>query len=256
MRKLLIFTGIAMLVMAMISACGTMGDEEQPKSVEQEAENIEDVLAIIADSEANQWETTHDTMPDGHCTRMKSRRFSLPFPRLFNESNYIHYASAERLGISPIVNDSAAWNLKRPIVKVHSCREFYVSELTHSLPFLVPEALDLLTEIGRRFNDSLKQRGGGDYRLKVTSLLRTPTTVKRLRRVNRCATDSSAHQFGTTFDISYTRFVCDKFTVNRTQEDMKNLLAEILLDLRDANRCHVKFERFSGCFHVTTRPKR
>jgi hypothetical protein len=117
-------------------------------------------------------------------------------------------------------------------------------------------ALDLLTEIGRRFNDSLKQRGGGDYRLKVTSLLRTPTTVKRLRRVNRCATDSSAHQFGTTFDISYTRFVCDKFTVNRTQEDMKNLLAEILLDLRDANRCHVKFERFSGCFHVTTRPKR
>ena len=66
----------------------------------------------------------------------------------------------------------------------------------------------------------------------VTSLLRTPYTVKRLRRVNRNATDSSTHQFATTFDISYRRFHCLDSTRTVNEEDLKNLLGEVLLDLR------------------------
>ena len=139
------------------------------------------------------------------------------------------------------------------MVKIASCREYYVDELTHSYPYLVPEAADLLKEIGARFNDSLSARGGGSYRLKITSVLRTPATVNKLRRVNRNATDSSAHQFATTFDISYAKFICDSLTVNRTQEDLKNLLGEVLLAVRGEGKCYVKYERKQGCFHITAR---
>jgi hypothetical protein len=140
------------------------------------------------------------------------------------------------------------------VVKIKSCPEYYVADLTHSLPYLIPEAANLLSEIGHRFNDTLKARGGGYYRLKVTSLLRTNASVRRLRRVNRCAVDSSAHRFGTTFDISYTRFMLDKRGgVNRRQEDLKNMLAEVIYAVREEGKCYVKYERKSGCFHITTR---
>ena len=90
--------------------------------------------------------------------------------------------------------------------------------------------------------------------MKVTSLLRTPATVSRLRRVNRNATAESTHTFGTTFDISYSRFICDSDTLGRTFEDLKNLLGEVLLDFKNQGRCYVKMERRQACFHITARP--
>ena len=119
----------------------------------------------------------------------------------------------------------------------------------------MPHAADLLRDICRRFADSLAARGGGAYRPKVTSVLRTPMTVGRLRRVNGNATTESAHQYGTTFDISYSKFVCDDTTATlRTFEDLKNLLAEIIFDLRKQGRCLVKHERRQACFHITAAP--
>ncbi len=161
--------------------------------------------------------------------------------------------AAEALGIKPVNGPKDAWNVNRPLVKVESCDEYYVEELTHSVPYLVPEAASLLTEIGRRFNDSLQARGGGAYKLKVTSVLRTEGAVSKLRRRNINATANSAHRYGTTFDISYIRFFSDTVTVERTQEDLKNLLGEILKSVRDENKCYVKFERKQGCFHITAR---
>ena len=175
-------------------------------------------------------------------------------PRQFNDSNKYHLAEARAIGIDPISDLSHTWSTRRPLQRIRSCREYFVDDLTHSYPFLVPEAASLLSEIGRRFNDTLAARGGGDYRVKVTSVLRTAESVKRLRRRNVNATDSSAHQFGTTFDISYAKFICDSAgTIPRRQEDLKNLLGEILLGLRDSGLCWVKYERKQGCFHITAR---
>ena len=170
---------------------------------------------------------------------------------VFNDSNYLQYRYAEALGIEPIKNLRMAYRTRRPIVYVKSNKYYEVDSLTHSLPYLVPEAEKLLTDIGRGFIDSLRHRGADGYRIRVTSLLRTPHTVKRLRRVNVNATDSSTHQFGTTFDLSYTRFNCLDSTRTIHDGDLKNLLAEVLLDLRTRGRCLVKFERKTGCFHVT-----
>ncbi|MCM1504422.1 MAG: DUF5715 family protein [Muribaculum sp.] len=195
-----------------------------------------------------------DSMPDINCVKLRVKPLGGSLGRVFNDSNHVQLAAAEKLGIRPIESLSDAWYVKRPLKKVVSCREYFVDNLTHSLPYLVPEAYDLLKEIGSRFNDTLQARGGGSYRIKVTSVLRTATGVKKLRRGNINAVKNSTHQFGTTFDISYVQFICDSMTVNRTQEDLKNLLAEILKEISFEGKCYVKYERKQGCFHITARP--
>lgn len=174
-----------------------------------------------------------------------------PLREIFNDSNKYQYAFAERLGIAPIRTLADAFYVRRPIVKIESNEFYEVDTLTHSMPFLVPEAAELLSTVGRNFIDSLKRRGADNYRVRVTSLLRSPHSVKKLRRVNRNATDSSTHQFGTTFDLSYTRFYCLDETKKIDEGDLKNLLAEVLFDLRRRNKCLVKFERKTACYHVT-----
>lgn len=247
------------LLAAVVAAVtfGTGGCGEHSMFSRAKAEKAEDALAIInSDLNAGLCEDPLDSMPDDGCQKIKINGLGGPLAKVFNDSNYIHYAAAEEIGITPIENDGNAWKPGRELERVRSCKEFYVTELKHSHPYLIPEAHELLKEIGRRFNDSLQARGGGDYRLKITSLLRTSESVKRLRRVNRCAVDSSTHRFGTTFDISYTRFMLTKREgVYRTQEDLKNLLAEVVHAVRKEGKCFVKYERKSGCFHITARKR-
>lgn len=246
MRKPIYIILSLILFSGWVSSCGS--DDEGNLSVDMTS-----LDALLADSIFNPYDAHLDSAPDENCVKMQVRNIG-PLRKAFNDSNYIHLKAANELGTGIINNLTEAWYLPHPLVEIRSCPEFYVDKLTHSYPYLVPKAAGLLKEIGQRFNDSLQARGGGDYRLKVTSVMRTPATVKRLRRINKNATDVSAHQYGTTFDISYSRFICDSISVNRSFEDMKNLLGEILYDLREEGRCYVKFERRQSCFHITARP--
>lgn len=170
---------------------------------------------------------------------------------VFNDSNKYQYAAGERIGIHPISSLAEAYYLKRPLVKIESCDLYHLEPLTHSVPYLVPEAANLLEAIGRNFRDSLSKRGITGHTMRVTSVLRTAQSVKRLRRVNRNATDSSTHKLGTTFDISYARFDHDGQSPRHSDEELKYVLAEVLRDLRSQRKCLVKFERKSPCFHIT-----
>lgn len=170
---------------------------------------------------------------------------------VFNDSNKYQYAWAERLGIDPITDLGEAFRTRRPLRLITDCDAYGLDKLTHSMPYLVPEAADLLKTIGYNFIDSLARRGADGYKIKVTSLLRTPATVKSLRKVNKNATDSSTHQFGTTFDLSWNNFICTDSSRTIHEGDLKNLLAEVLNDLRHQGRCMVKFERKTACFHIT-----
>ena len=215
-----------------------------------------EVLAILMPEgkirKMNRYEAHFDSMPPGG-VKMRINPLGGTLGRVFNDSNYLHIASAERVGIEPLSGIRAAWDAGSRLERLRSCREYYLDELTHSLPYLVPGAHRLLRDIGSAFRDSLEARGGGDYRIKVTSVLRTPRLVKRLRRRNRNAVDTSAHLYGTTFDISYAKFICDSTRVPRTQEDMKNLLGEVVYAMREQGRCWVKYERKQACFHITYR---
>lgn len=224
-------------------------DNDNIPSADNDNSNWKDVFC---DTDTfNRYKLKFDSMPDGG--RKLRTYFKGSYGREFNDKNDVHLEAATSIGIDPITDLSSVWNLCRPIVKIESCKEYYVDSLTHSYPYLVPEAASLLKEIGQRFNDSLSSRGGGYYRIKVTSVLRTPAMIARLRRRNRNATKSSAHQYGTTFDIGYSTFICDSANIPRTQADLKALLGEILQDMRDEGRCYVKHERRQGCFHITTR---
>ena len=172
---------------------------------------------------------------------------------VFNDTNDMQLPAAMANGIDPVNDLRSAYHLKHPIQRIYSCDEFVLDSLWMSMPYLVPRAAQLLKDIGRTFQDTVHARGGGDYRIKVTSVLRTEYSASRLRRRNRNASDQSCHRFGTTFDISWTKFDCLDTTHLNSLEDLKNILAEIIQDKRQQGRCYAIYERKQGCFHVTVR---
>lgn len=173
----------------------------------------------------------------------------------FNDSNNIQLEVAKKMGIEPIVDMASTWNLSRPIRKIASCEEYYLDELTHSYPYLVPEAEQLLREMGARFNQLLWERGKSKYRIKVTSVLRTSENIKELKKINSNAIETSTHQYATTFDISYSRFIQDSAENPRTFADLSALLSEVMLEFKNKGRCYIKYEAKQSCFHITVRPQ-
>lgn len=172
--------------------------------------------------------------------------------RQFSDLNADHLIHAARIGISPIRSTRDIMRLNKPIIEVKSGDNYHIDKLSHSYPYLVPEAAALLDSIGARFNAKLAAQGGGNYKIKVTSLLRTNESVNRLKRGNVNSTQNSAHLYGTTFDISYVDFHEGMLnTTKHSDGELKNLLAEVLLELRESGKCLVKFERKQGCFHIT-----
>ena len=85
----------------------------------------------------------------------------------------------------------------------------------------------------------------------VTSVLRTKEDVEKLRRYNHNATENSCHLYGTTFDIAYNKY--SPITRSVRDDTLKWVLSEVLKDLRKQGRCHIKYEKRQGCFHITVR---
>ena len=116
--------------------------------------------------------------------------------------NADHLERAEALGVDP---DAPAAGALVPIDS--SGRYWIVRELDHSEPLATPATLELLREIGRRFHDRLQAEGLPPYRFEVTSALRTAASQASLRRDNpNAAPGRSAHEYGTTIDITYAAF--------------------------------------------------
>ena len=176
-----------------------------------------------------------------------------PLKEIFNDSNALQLVAAEKNGFQPVTSLHDAWNIDRPLIRIFSCDAYMVDELTASVPYLVPKAAQLLKEIGYAFQDTIHKRGGKDYRIKVTSVTRTVNSVSKLMRRNRAATENSCHRYGTTFDISWVKFDCLDQSMVISLEDLKNILAEVVLDFRRQGRCYAIFERKSGCLHITVR---
>ncbi len=198
--------------------------------------------------------STHIGYMPEPCIDMHVNYLGKNYGLVFNDSNYRHQAVAAITGMVPLTDLRSHWQNTRGLTKIESCEDFYVENLTYSRPFLVPEAAAMLHEIGRRFRDTIEARGGGDYRIKLTSVLRTPSTVKKLRRRNVNAVDSSVHTLGTTVDISHSSFICDNASMPRTVNDLKGVLSEVLYAMRDEGKCLVKYERKQPCFHITVAP--
>lgn len=209
-----------------------------------------------SDSSADHGQTpdSQRAKPAGYVmpARMDSLRPQLErnLKTVFNDSNHLQLPHAMYMGIEPIENVNGAYRTSRPIVKIVDTEKYQLDSLTHSVPYLVPEAANLLSDISQAFADTLAKRHLPPVKPKVTSLLRTKASVKRLRRVNRNATQHSTHQYATTFDISYRGFYTPAGT-EVYDPRYRLALAEAIYDLRAADRCMVKYEIKSPCFHIT-----
>lgn len=178
--------------------------------------------------------------------------------RIFRDDNDTHLSAVAAIGIDPLASREGIKSASRELVPVGGAMRFnepyVVDKLTHSSPFLVPEAAKLLQDIGTAFHDSLRNKHLPAYSIIVTSVLRTDADVKSLSRSNINASKRSVHCYGTTFDITYTRYAKhDDEGPDARDVDLKAVLTEVLRDLRVQGRCYVKYEVKQACFHITTR---
>lgn len=175
------------------------------------------------------------------------------FPFHLADGNSTQLKAAQRYGLERTLRDrSQVSDVTHRLVKIANCRYYRVDRLGHSVPYLTPEASDLLEIIGREFQKALKKSKLGTYRIIVTSVLRTEEDVRNLMKKNGNAVKKSTHQYATTFDITYSRF--DHVSGRAaTQKQLKYLLGKVLSELRDKGRCYVMHEEKQPCFHITSR---
>lgn len=182
----------------------------------------------------------------------------ISYKRSFGDLNDVQLSTAKKIGIRPIDSREEAVELGDRLIHIVPCERYDVDSLTHSIPYLIPQASALLDTIGVNFLDSLENKGLNPNKVIVTSVTRTKEDVKRLRRTNGNASLNSCHFYGTTFDLSWKRFAKVEDPDGRPMQDvnadtLKLVLSEVLRDLRKADRCYVKYELKQGCFHITAR---
>lgn len=180
----------------------------------------------------------------------------------FNDVQDVQIEAAMKNGIKhTIVNRDMAEEevSKGELVFIDANPMFYMDDLQHSIPYLVPKAYRLLNRIGVNFIDSLIHKNLPVHALVVTSVLRTQKDISNLQKWNGNATTNSGHLFATTFDISWRSFKeigvdpqGDSHSMER-EIALKNTLGEVLRDLRYEGRCYVKHEQKQSCFHITVR---
>ena len=180
------------------------------------------------------------------------------YKRSFPDLNDKHLEVAKAVGIRPLEDREEAESMKEKLTHITDNEFYVVDSLTHSIPYLVPRASALLDTIGSNFLDSLAAKGLNPNQVIVTSVLRTQSDVKRRRRRNGNASANSAHCFGATFDVSWKRFKKVEDEDGRPLQDvgsdtLKLVLSEVLRDLRQAEKCYIKYELKQGCFHITAR---
>lgn len=177
----------------------------------------------------------------------------LSYAKLFADLNDRHLEAARRLGLGKVPETRAEVD-GMPLERIGDSDYYVVDDLKYSMPYLTKGAAKELDTIGKAFRDSLKSKKLLDYKLVVSSLLRTEEDVRRLRRSgNPNASDNSAHCYATTFDITYTRYYSDDESEAFMQPyELTKVLGEVLRDQKEAGRCLVKYERKEHCFHITS----
>lgn len=214
----------------------------------------EDVLAATPDTLEGDGKT--GIFFDKNGKEVKHRIFSVPhFGNTFPDQNDVQLLAANKYGVQPVQDRLEAEASKGELVYVGSNPYFYVDKLNNSIPYLVPRASVLLQDIGRAYFDSLQIKGIPLHKIIVTSILRTKNDVEKLRTHNGNATQNSCHLYGTTFDVCYNRYKAvqtKKEPRRQVQNDtLKWVLSEVLRDMRERNRCLIKYEVHQGCFHIT-----
>ena len=202
--------------------------------------------------------TTDNMMKISNCDHVKYANAPITPSKKLNDLNELHLLHAEKNGLKQPFSTNEEFDRKideliknNILVEVKENRFYRLKSLTHSRPYLIPEAVDMLNEIGYRFQVRLKEKKYNNYCFRLTSLLRTEETQNNLSKRNHNATGHSAHLYGTTVDISYKNFYNPKTdSIESTYEGVQTL-TKVLSEMREECRIVAVRERKQSCFHIT-----
>lgn len=254
----LFFSIVVLLALTRCIFPGLAADKGKEKSESADSARISRDASLRSGASAVPMEKP-SRFYDSNGKEIKNRIYSVPkFCDAFPDSNNVQLESARLYGVSPVENRLDAERRKKELVYVSASPYYTVDKLKSSIPYLVPRAAILLNDIGRNFFDSLQIKRVPLHKFIITSVLRTREDVDKLRGTNKNATQNSCHLYGTTFDICYNRYttVSDPDASPRRavrNDTLKWVLSEVLRDMRQSNRCYIKYEVKQGCFHITVR---
>jgi hypothetical protein len=187
------------------------------------------------------------------------------------DRNATQIATARRLG----TRVSGQAHIERllasgALVELEDSTEYWIlRRMENSLAYATPDLNAMLEELGRRFHTRLDGLGLPRYRMRVTSVLRTADDQEVLRRTNPNASRIvSAHEFGTTVDVSHERFAVPRRALGVTalerlevemleevgREHSRVLQAELgraIRELREEGALHVMMEDAQPVYHMT-----
>lgn len=177
----------------------------------------------------------------------------MSYGQVFNDINEVHLEKARAVGLRKVPEKRDDIDTQR-LVRIDDSDYLVIDNLRYSVPYLTKNAAAELNRIAVAFHDSLTRKQFPVYQLVCSSILRTEEDVANLRKSgNPNASDNSAHCYGTTFDITYTRYWRDEETDEFMQPyELTKVLAEVLRDEKAAGRILVKYERKEHCFHITS----
>lgn len=172
-----------------------------------------------------------------------------------------HMTEAHKSKLKTPIKDKAYFNenktkiCKETNLELIESNDLYnIARLTYSLPYVNDKTADFLDLLGERMKATFKENNLKHYKYTLTSVLRTEKDQRLLQKVNsNAAIKESSHFFGTTFDISQTRFQMTNGKEPVYSYRLRNILARELIKLQEEGKCYVILESREKCFHVTVR---
>ena len=180
------------------------------------------------------------------------------YKRNFGDEAAVHLNVSKKAGVRPIEASTSIMRLGGRVQEVKPTKCYQIDSLVNSIPYLTPKAKTLLDELSANFLDSLKAKGLNANEVMVTRMFQTTSNAERLQLGNSKKQVLPPYCYGTTFDISGKRFYKvegpDSCYVQDVHSDtLKLVLAEVLRDLKRAERCYIKYEFKEDCFQITAR---
>lgn len=127
-------------------------------------------------------------------------------------------------------------------------RGYHLSGLSHSEPFLLPAAREVLEDMGNRFADAMEGTADEGASIRITSLTRTQSQQDRLRRRNTNAfKGKSSHSYGASFDVAFI----DRPNKSVTCPGPTWAMQTILKDMQNEGKILIIPE--GNCMHITPR---
>lgn len=162
----------------------------------------------------------------------------------FTDNVKTHALAYTTDGIEPQTDDQAIDKLfeSATLLEVKTDSLYIVRKLHYSNPYILPKGLVFINELARLYYSKYKSDSVKYVPFTISSVTRSMESVDKLMVNNSNSIKNSALLKGKTFDISYRAFNNNKAQIN--------LFIEALKELREENKCYVKFER-NGYLHIT-----